>query len=190
MSFHTTRMKANPRTCAPIPKTMLLTALLTACVPQPPAVPPAPRPAPPPIQRPAPRPAPPTPMPSAAPNWHDAPATPGGWQWTAGAAGSTASFAGGQFVMRCQRAQGTVSLLRAATGATAPAIVTIMTTQGAYAINGNPVAGGIEAVLPARDSRLDAMAFSRGRFAVLVAGLAPLYVPSWTEVSRIIEDCR
>ena len=44
--------------------------------------------------------------------------------------------------------------------------------------------------LPARDPLLDAMAFSKGRFAVEVAGLPTLYLPSWIEVSRVIEDCR
>jgi hypothetical protein len=34
------------------------------------------------------------------------------------------------------------------------------------------------------------MAFSRGRFAIETAGLPTLYVPSWPEVSRVVEDCR
>jgi len=57
----------------------------------------------------------------------------------------------------------------------------------------SPVAGPPAALavsLAARDPLLDAMAFSRGRFAVETAGLPTLYVPSWTEVSRVIEDCR
>lgn len=40
------------------------------------------------------------------------------------------------------------------------------------------------------DPLLDAMALSKGRFAVEVQGLPPLYLPSWAEVSRVIEDCR
>ncbi|MDG2003332.1 MAG: hypothetical protein P8J20_08375 [Novosphingobium sp.] len=48
----------------------------------------------------------------------------------------------------------------------------------------------IAVTLPASDPLLDAMAFSRGRFAVETAGLPTLYVPSWPEVSRVIEDCR
>ncbi|WP_324743459.1 hypothetical protein U8326_08035 [Tsuneonella sp. CC-YZS046] len=44
--------------------------------------------------------------------------------------------------------------------------------------------------LSARDSLLDAIALSRGRFAVEAAGLPTLYLPSWAEVSRVIEDCR
>jgi hypothetical protein len=34
------------------------------------------------------------------------------------------------------------------------------------------------------------MAYSRGRFAVEINGLPTLYLPSWAEVGRVIEDCR
>ena len=44
--------------------------------------------------------------------------------------------------------------------------------------------------VPAYDPLLDAMALSKGRFAVEVEGEAPLYLPSHAEVSRVIEDCR
>lgn len=48
----------------------------------------------------------------------------------------------------------------------------------------------IVARIPARDPLLDAMAFSRGRFAVEVSALPTLYVPAYPEVTRAIEDCR
>jgi hypothetical protein len=44
--------------------------------------------------------------------------------------------------------------------------------------------------LSAHDPFLDAIAFSKGRFAVEVQGLDPLYLPAWPEVTRVIEDCR
>jgi len=37
---------------------------------------------------------------------------------------------------------------------------------------------------------LDQIAYSRGRFAIEIAGLEPLIVPAWPEVGRVIEDCR
>ena len=46
------------------------------------------------------------------------------------------------------------------------------------------------ASVPARDPLLDAMAFSRGRFAVEVSGGPTLVVPAYPEVTRVIEDCR
>ena len=47
-----------------------------------------------------------------------------------------------------------------------------------------------EARLRADDRLLDAMALSKGRFAVEVDGMTALYLPSWAEVTRVIEDCR
>lgn len=40
------------------------------------------------------------------------------------------------------------------------------------------------------DPILDALAFSRGRFAIEVTGQPTLYLPSWPELSRVVEDCR
>lgn len=50
--------------------------------------------------------------------------------------------------------------------------------------------GWVVTAVPVRDPLLDAMAFSRGRFALETAGLPTLYLPSWPELSRVIEDCR
>jgi hypothetical protein len=48
----------------------------------------------------------------------------------------------------------------------------------------------IIAGVPANDPLLDAMALSKGHFAVETEGEPTLYLPSWAEVSRVIEDCR
>lgn len=42
----------------------------------------------------------------------------------------------------------------------------------------------------ADDPILDAMAITKGRFAIETPGLPTLYIPAWVEVSRVIEDCR
>jgi hypothetical protein len=34
------------------------------------------------------------------------------------------------------------------------------------------------------------MAFSRGRFVVEIEGLRWAVLPSWSEVGRVVEDCR
>jgi hypothetical protein len=94
--------------------------------------------------------------------------------------------------LRCDRASGKVLLLRTG-AATAPLAMTITTTGTSRPLIAAPLAGPqpmIVATLPARDSLLDAIAFSRGRFMVEVQGLAPVYAPSWPELSRVIEDCR
>lgn len=139
----------------------------------------------------------PTPTPSPAPavppaDWRDAPITPGDWTWGMVAGQSTARFANTLFTMRCNRADSTVRLLRAGSvdGQLPMKIITEKATRQILARGVPGSAPVIEATLSARDPLLDAMAFSRGRFAIEVNGLATLYIPSWPEVSRVIEDCR
>ena len=60
-------------------------------------------------------------------------------------------------------------------------------------LTASPVHSGaplIVAELAASDPLLDAIAFSRGRFAVDVPGTAPVYVPAYPEITRVVEDCR
>ena len=132
--------------------------------------------------------------PAAAPavDWRDAPITPGDWAWSSVGGQSTARFAQGLLEMRCERDAGHVVILRAGSAA-GPLPATITTTSTRRVVTAQPFAGPPATVairLPARDAILDAMAFSRGRFAIEVAGLAPVYAPSWPEVARVIEDCR
>ena len=96
---------------------------------------------------------------------------------------------GTQFALSCDASarQVTISLgLRAEV--TQPIIITA--TDLRRALNGQPQGAALVATLPANDPLLDAMAFSRGRFMVETGGMAPFYLPSWAEVSRVIEDCR
>jgi hypothetical protein len=141
---------------------------------------------------------PPPPRPAAPADWHDLPATSGVWQWSREGGLSIARFGAPRqpvlLSLTCNPQTHTITVARA--GAFGPATeMSIMATslsrrvaihQGAE----GPMTATIDATLPARDPLLDAMAFSRGRFAVEVRGLAPLYLPSWPEVSRIVEDCR
>ena len=166
-----------------------LTAALAACS--------TPTVIPPPTQRPTaapPRPAAPLPP---VKDWRDAPATPGDWTWSMEAGRSTARFAGGQLAFVCDRARGGVLLYRQGAASSPPGsnvAVTISTQTVIRPVAGSPASfGGAPAIavnFAAGDSLLDAMAFSRGRFAVQMAGLPTLYVPSWPEISRVIEDCR
>jgi hypothetical protein len=138
----------------------------------------------------------PKPSPSTAPaplpprpvaDWREARATPGDWVWSGSGGRSIARFADGLFVMRCD--QGNIVFARRGSG-TGATPISISTSALTRTLSGAGSAGEIAVRLSARDPLLDAMAFSRGHFAVEVPGLAPLYVPSWPEVSRVIEDCR
>jgi len=163
--------------------------VLAACVPAPQQTPaPVPAPAPTPASAPVVQ----APPPPAFENWIDAPVTAGNWSY----AGGLAQF--GQpgyqpfLTLRCDPAARAVEITRAAavTGAQ-PMIVRTETLERSLATSpARSDPSSIVAILPARDPLLDAMAFSRGRFAIEVAGLTSLYIPSWPEVTRVIEDCR
>jgi hypothetical protein len=185
-------MKANRRTlpCLALAACAALSALLGACMAPVQAPGPAPlpaRPLPPPLSR-----------PTAPTDWHDLPATPGVWQWRREGRLSIARFGESQapalLSLSCDPQAGTITLSRSgATGtATTMSILTASLSRKFATRPGGDgaIAAPIAVILAARDPLLDAMAFSRGRFAVEVPGLAALYLPSWPEVSRVIEDCR
>lgn len=152
---------------------------------------------------PAPIPAPPTPgaRPAAA-GWRDAPQTPGDWTYSAETGGSAARFgqpgAAPLVVIRCDRTRPAVLIQRQSLAAgTLPAAVT--TSTASRRLTAKPMAGFpaaqnapilFEIALNIADPLLDSMAFSRGRFMVEIGGAAPLYLPAWAEIGRVIEDCR
>lgn len=182
VSFHTNAMKANLLGAAAL---VVGAFALSSCAEQ--SVIPATRPSP----TPAPRPAPALPAPVAT-AWADRPVTPGDWRWSMEGGQSVARFAGGRLTLRCDLAARAVRIERgeANTAISGPATLTIRTQTTSRAVSAVPQAGALVATLGANDPLLDAMAFSRGRFAVEGGALPSLYVPSWTEVSRVIEDCR
>jgi hypothetical protein len=125
----------------------------------------------------------------------DVPQTPGDWFYSRTASGSAARFGApqseGQFAILCTPGSRTIALVRnGAFAADAPLSLRFETATRPLAGTRSASEGGMRAVLAPADPLLDAMAFSKGRFAVEVAGAAPLYLPSWTEVTRVIEDCR
>ncbi|MCB2064608.1 MAG: hypothetical protein KDE25_14435 [Novosphingobium sp.] len=130
-------------------------------------------------------PAPPPPRPAI--DWEHAPATPGDWQWSNAGGRSQATFAQGLLQLRCQG--GNVVLSRRGSADRAVPM-TISTSAMTRTVDAQATAAGIQVAFAARDPLLDAMAFSRGHFAVEVPGVAAVYAPSWPEVSRVIEDCR
>jgi hypothetical protein len=148
-------------------------------IPQPEAAPPRTEPA-----RPAP---PPTPVQAPAKPWDERALDSGAWRYDA--ASRTASFV--------------------ATGGAAP-LVSLTCSGGGIRLSANLAAPGqavdadlrtsagtdrlrLEnggATLPARDPRLDRIAFSRGRFALEASNGRALTLPVQAEIGRVIEDCR
>ncbi len=149
-----------------------------------------PPPAPAPVATSTPRPNPPPPAPAApAVHWRDAPLTPGDWRWAREGALSVARFGGDLFAMTCDPAQRTISLSRRGEGA-GDVPMTVVTFHQTRPLSGRDQSGRITVSLEAGDGLLDSMALSRGRFAIETAGLPTLYLPSWSEVTRVVEDCR
>lgn len=188
-------MKANRPTlslCVGTAAALALAAIASCSAPPPPPRQVArPMPAPRPIYRP-----PPVVPAVPAPDWRDRSITPGVWRWGLTGGASAASFGTGTsgplLEFRCDRTSGTVLMIRP--GAASEATATkVTTTSAARSLIAQPLPGPtpqLAVPIPARDPLLDAIVFSRGRFAVETQGLSPLYVPNWPEVARVVEDCR
>ena len=181
---HSTAMRAR------LPLGLVLSLFAAACVEQ--AAPPPPRPVPVPT-RPAP-PLPPPPTPTAA-DWRDWPLTPGDWVYRQDARGSIALYgtpgSDAVLTLRCDVAARMVYLSRAGAGGAASA--TLRTTSTARTLNLTPTGGAtpyLAVALTPRDSLLDAMGFSRGRFVIEQTGYPTLVIPAWAEIERVTEDCR
>lgn len=125
--------------------------------------------------------------------WADAPATPGTWRHAAADGRSEAIFlspAGAALArLRCLAEARMIVLLLPPRGAAQP-LVTLRTETMTRSLAASSADRALSLTFAPDDPLLDAMAFSRGRFAVEVEGAAPLSLPSWAEVSRVIEDCR
>ena len=126
----------------------------------------------------------------------DAPLTPGDWTYRTGPGDTTIALFGEspdrpRFSIGCYQAGQVITLSRYEPGAS-PAPFRILTEahEGSLVTRAAQPSGNLIADVAARDQLLDAMAFSKGRFAVETPGLPTLYVPSYPEVTRVIEDCR
>ena len=119
---------------------------------------------------------------------------PGSWTYAATTDGSEASFLDAtsrpQLFVRCTRASRVVTIAKPATAA-AP-FLNVWTSSQARNLPAsyNPATYRLSASVTALDPLLDAIAFSRGRFAVSVSGATALIVPAWEEPARVVEDCR
>ena len=99
-----------------------------------------------------------------------------------------------ELMLRCDRGTGTVSIARPTQFSVRPDYtMQVQTETTTRQLQAEPLQGERRlaiAQLPAGDPLLDAMAITKGRFALEVEGEPTLYVPAWAEVTRVIEDCR
>ncbi len=156
---------------------ILLAASCTA-IPTPEAPPPAPQPAA----------APPPPAaPSPAIPWDQRALDSGAWRYDAGS--RTASFvqtAGANPLVTLVCSGSGIRLSAGLGSAGQPLDVALRTSAGTDRLRFD----GAGTTLPARDPRLDRIAFSRGRFALEASNGSTLTLPVQSEIGRVIEDCR
>jgi hypothetical protein len=126
----------------------------------------------------------------------DAPQTAGDWFFSSGADSSTASFGPPEseaiFGLSCNFGSRAITLIQEGE-ASGPVPVTIRTETTDRTLTAQPTGTELPAIavtLNPRDPILDAMALSKGRFAVQTLGLPALYTPAGPEITRVIEDCR
>jgi len=116
------------------------------------------------------------------------------WSYQAVQGGSHAAFADSagtqRLIIRCNRSARTVSLVRTGVPAAAPTLSIWTSTLSRAVPSRYDTTRSLTADLAAGDPLLDAIAFSRGRFATGAAGAPMVAVPTAAEVSRVIEDCR
>lgn len=146
---------------------------------------PAPAPAPTPVAA-APQPAP-APPPAAVRPWDERRLDAGEWRYDAGSRTAIFAQGGGAAPLVTMACSGGTIDLTAGLGAAGEALgVDLKTSAGTDRLQ----LSGNRAQLPARDGRLDRIAFSRGRFALEAANGRTLTLPVQSEIGRLIEDCR
>ena len=132
--------------------------------------------------------------PSVAADYSYSPVNLGAWTYRSVTGGSEASFVDSAGITRmvatCGRVTRLVTLSRISA---APAATLSFWTSSAtrdlparFDVNSKRVI----AQVGASDALLDALVFSRGRFAVSMPGSPALVVPAGTEVAHVVEDCR
>ena len=128
-------------------------------------------------------------------HWLDRPQTPGDWSYVDEPSESLALFGDANpvhlFVLRCDKETQQIGIARRGeSDGDLLLLVRTETAERTLTASKVPDYGLVAASLPASDPLLDAMAITKGRFAVEVEGMEPLYIPAWAEVTRVIEDCR
>ena len=159
-------------------------------------------PPPPPKTMPAARPATITPTPVAAPvrqpgEWMDWPLTPGDWVYRRDERGSIALFgvpgADALVTLRCDTGRGKIYLARANVAGMGSATFTLRSSSTLKEFTAQSTGGPLPylatEIMP-NDTVLDAIIYTRGRIALETTGQSSLAIPSWSEIARVVEDCR
>ncbi|NVE94203.1 hypothetical protein [Altererythrobacter lutimaris] len=155
-----------------------------------------------------PRPAP-TPSPTVAPvtmpppimeqlpeNWMDQPRAPGDWTYERESSETFALYGQGRedmlAIIRCdlRTRQVGIGMFGMRSASARMQIHTETMSRTLEATQRESAMPLVAAEVDANNRLLDAMAITKGNFAMQVDGARILYLPGWAEVTRVIEDCR
>lgn len=128
-------------------------------------------------------------------NWHDAPLAPGSWSYARDPGETLALFGDAApdhlAVIRCDLATKRIGIARrSAEDGQRDMRLTTETQTRLLTAGPVPGRGLVASQLHARDALLDAIAFSKGRFLLELAGEQPIAIPARPAITRVIEDCR
>ena len=133
-------------------------------------------------------------VPSAAADHSYSPVSPGAWTYRAVSGGSEATFVDStntaRIVVLCSTVTRLVTISRISTAPAATLSFWTSSVTRDLPARFDANARRVITQVAARDPLLDAMVFSRGRFAISMPGSPALVVPAGTEVAHVVEDCR
>ena len=122
------------------------------------------------------------------------PVSPGRWTYRAVTGGSEAAFVDGagatRMVIACGKLTRLVTLSRISAAPASSLSFWTSSDSRNLASRFDQPSGRIIAQVGGMDPLLDAIAFSRGRFAVSMPGSPALVMPAGTEIAHAVEDCR
>ena len=122
------------------------------------------------------------------------PVSPGSWVYRSVAGGSEASFVDGtgttRMVLACGKITRLVTISRISAAPAASLAFWTSSLSRELGARFDQPSGRVIAQVGSMDSLLDALAFSRGRFASMMPGSPALVLPAEPEIAHVVEDCR
>ncbi len=131
---------------------------------------------------------------NAAVDFSYSPVSAGSWGYREIAGGSEASFVDGtgptRMLVACGKVTRLVTISR--TSAAPAANLSFWTSSASRSLGArfDQPSGRVIVQVGNNDPLLDALAFSRGRFASMMPGSPALVLPAGPEVAHVVEDCR
>lgn len=122
------------------------------------------------------------------------PISPGNWTYREIPGGSEASFVDGtgttRMVVACGKVTRLVTLSRVSAAPAANLSFWTSSASRSLGARFDQPSGRVITQVGGMDQLLDALAFSRGRFAAMMPGAPALVLPAGPEIAHVVEDCR